>query len=227
VYELFDLDWTTAGYVTMTKDEDGHAWIEWIDQLHFTFPNTGYGKVPGIRPESGRMSVASGVAWAAEGTTDTDREQVWVGIRSLGGYRVVLEGSRVEHDGANPLTLGAGQPVAWVPAGAFASTSGSTGDLVLSALQTAVAGVVGGSTNEEAHSVVAIGTGLLVTSRAGSRVSLRWIADASRVEPVEPFDTFEGTSDHVVVSEGGPPVLLRVTGDRTRVEAAVVECEGE
>jgi len=228
VHQLFDLDWTTAGYVTMTKDQDGYAWIEWIDQMYFTFPNNAYGKLAGIRPERGRIRAGPGVAWAAEGTTDTDRKEVWVGIVSSGGYRTAVEGRRVEVDvEAGPLSLATGQPVAWLPAGALLGATSTGADLVLSTLQTGATGLAGVSTDEQAHSVVAVGTSLLLTSGTATRVSLRRVEDVSRVEALGPFEAFDGTRDHALVVGGHLPMVLRVTGARTRVEAAVLVCEEE
>ncbi|MFW5739501.1 MAG: hypothetical protein ACOC1F_03960, partial [Myxococcota bacterium] len=227
VHQLFDLDWTTAGYVTMTKDEDGYAWIEWIDQLHFTFPNTGHGKIPGIRPEAARLATASAVAWAAHGPTDSGPTEVWRGLVSLGGYRVIVDGFPVKaEDTTAPLELTVGRAGGWVPAGFFVGVTSQSHELLLASMHNTVASLADTSTAETFHSLVPVGTSLLMTSTSGPHVSLRRVEDASHVVPSDPIQAFTDTLDHVVVAEGHPPLVLRVTDDRTRVEAAVVLCEG-
>jgi hypothetical protein len=228
VRRLFDLDWNTAGYVSLTLDKDGYAWVEWIDHLHFVFPNGGYGKIPGMRPDLARMSVGPATAWTAMGLTDADRYEVWSGVFSPGGYQRIVEGHPMASS-SSALALGKGNSVAWGPNGAMVLMAEGGGDsagtLLLGAVATGETRVAGQASNPVAHSLTAVGSSLIASSSAGASTTLLWRwEDPPGDGSSTPFATLEGTLDHVVVAGGYPPLVLRVTADGKNLQVARVHC---
>lgn len=228
VSSLFDLGTTTAGYVFLLADEKGQARINWRDQRFVGNPFW-KGYLTGIRPNAGSLSSSGMLAWELGGKNDSDQQTLMFGVTTPGGYRQTLMPKE-------PVPVGGGAYITVHPGGRAIAWLGT--DIVVGYTNHVLgeasphlgwsdgSGVQKGSvkvaSSGEFHSIAGFRGGLLGSSIDKGLVSLQRLD--SQLKKVGQATSFDDAAAHAFVSDGGDPMIVRISEDGSAAWVAAPGC---
>ena len=232
VQDIYDLGWSTAGYVALVLDGDGEPRIIMADHMGDKFGSpqwTGVFSVGG--PDVGALAIGPEIGWAMSGSLG-GMPQAAIGITSMGAYYQTLPPQSPDVPSRNPRIARDGKAVAWlgrdlVYTRSYNAYAVQEGELSrIDATGKVVATTIAGSgLGTAAHSVVVVDGSPVVTYFEPGGIGIaRFSPDVTRVDTPSGDIHIADTNLHSIVAYSGGVTLVRVSPDGSHIEAAPLQC---
>lgn len=225
---LFDIGWSTTGYVLHIQRADGSGRLVFVNSLWVSYGWTGI--IAGMTPSAGWLSVGPEIGWVQSGLGESGYQQVSCGIASLGGYREYLYPTPVTSTWAPALSDG-GRGLAWLGSDLVAGFTITYGESRPTIVRIAPSGTLyptpelSQARGYQARSVLNHHDNIVLTATKDQQVRmLRLSGDLLVVSSPSGVLDIADVSSHAVASVDSGVSFVRVSEDRHAVHASLIGC---